>query len=164
MEKFKNFVNLYWKKIAIIVTILILDIVTKMFFEGKNFELIPNIIQIYSTHNTGAAFSIFTGKVVYLVLFSLVFLTFMIFYDIKSKNNSKLYLLSIGMIMAGAIGNLLDRIFLGYVRDFINFEFINFPVFNVADISLTIGTVLLVVYLLFFTKGDKNAKNNNSNN
>ena len=70
------------------------------------------------------------------------------------------------MIISGAVGNMFDRIFLGYVRDFINLEFMNFAIFNIADCALTIGIGLLVIYVLFFdteTKITKDKKENEAN-
>lgn len=160
MKKVKKFLQENWKKILIISIILILDIITKLFFEGKFIDVINGFFSFNSSHNTGAAFSIFSGNVWLLIAFTIVFLIIMTVYDIKFKSNSKLYMLSISFIFGGALGNLFDRIFLGYVRDFISFDFINFPIFNVADIFLTIGTILLIIYLLFVSKGEKNVKNN----
>ena len=78
----------------------------------------------------------------------------MTFYIVRLKKigqNSSLFLgVCVGLMMGGAIGNLIDRLFLGFVRDFINFDFITFPVFNFADVALTIGIFLMIVYILFF--------------
>ena len=68
------------------------------------------------------------------------------------------------MMFAGAFGNAIDRIFRGFVVDYIQTTFINFPVFNIADIGITVGAALLVLYVILFDKEDKNEKNNTESN
>lgn len=143
-----------------------LDMLTKIIFEGKYFSVIKGFIGVYSCHNTGAAFSIFAGKQLFLIIFTgIIFVGLLVFY-IKFKQDNMLYIMSMSMIISGAVGNMFDRIFLGYVRDFINLEFMNFAIFNIADCALTIGIGLLVIYVLFFdteTKITKDKKENEAN-
>ena len=65
---------------------------------------------------------------------------------------------SLMLMFAGALGNAIDRIFRGYVVDFIETTFISFPVFNIADIAITVGAVLLIIYILFFDKTENNSQ------
>lgn len=143
--------------IFIIVTSIILDRLTKYlavkFLAGlPTLPIIKNVIHLTYTRNTGAAFSIFSGKTMYLALFTLVVvvaLTFFLISQKKKNTDKKMYLYSIAMMIGGAIGNMIDRFFLGYVVDFIDFTLINFAVFNVADIFITIGGILFCVCLIF---------------
>lgn len=143
--------------IFIIVTSIILDRLTKYlavkFLAGlPTLPIIKNVIHLTYTRNTGAAFSIFSGKTMYLALFTLVVvvaLTFFLISQKKKNPDKKMYLYSIAMMIGGAIGNMIDRFFLGYVVDFIDFTLINFAVFNVADIFITIGGILFCVCLIF---------------
>ena len=80
-----------------------------------------------------------------------------VIYWIKKKPTHPLLCTSITMMFAGAFGNAIDRIFRGFVIDYIQTSFINFPVFNIADIGITVGAILLVVYFIWFDKEDKNA-------
>ncbi len=133
----------------IFVFALVADLVTKAIFEGKYFTLIKGVFSISSAHNTGAGFSIFSNQVVFLLVITSVFLvgfTAYLVFDKDKKTN--LWWITVGLIYAGAIGNMIDRICFGYVRDFLYFELINFPIFNIADICLTVGFTLFAINFL----------------
>ncbi len=98
--------------------------------------------------NYGAAFNIFSGSRVFLSLIS-IFFSILIIYLIFRKNTlNSLDLYSYSFILGGTIGNGIDRIYKGFVVDFINLNIINFPVFNIADISINIGFIILL-YKIF---------------
>ena len=103
--------------------------------------------------NTGAAFSSFRGQQ---WLFALIFVVFTAFLIWELKKNSMGFLpferWCIAAIWAGGLGNMIDRVRLGYVVDMIEVEFISFPVFNVADSFITCGCVLLIAHLILFNK------------
>lgn len=101
--------------------------------------------------NRGAAFGMMTGKQIFLIVVTIVALIYLIYKYYKDVRKSKDKLLKAGfiLIISGAIGNLIDRIFLGYVIDFIKLEFIDFPVFNFADIYVSIGCIIISFYILF---------------
>ena len=84
-----------------------------------------------------------------------ILLIFMIF---SVKNRNFWFRASLILLIAGGLGNIFDRVFLGYVRDFVYFEIINFAVFNLADSELTIGCILLIVYVIFFYKPEDKKK------
>ena len=101
--------------------------------------------------NYGAAFNIFSGNRIFLSSVSIIF-SILLIYIILSKNTLKIFdLLSYCFILGGTIGNGLDRILKGFVIDFINLNYINFPVFNIADISINIGFIFLL-YSIFKNK------------
>ncbi len=115
--------------------------------------------------NTGSAWGMMEGARIFFLVLTVVVLAF-IFYVIYKMPDAKKYIpLKVMLILlgAGAIGNFIDRLFLGYVRDFIYFKLINFPVFNVADCYVTISMVLFAILILFvykendytFIKGNK---------
>jgi len=155
MKKFKRYIFI----LLLTIGLVMLDLITKILFEGISYSLIPNFFILKSVHNYGAGLGILSGQTILLIVLSLVFLVAFILFDIYYKNNNKLYFISFNLILSGAIGNLIDRIFLGYVRDFI---FINLPFmqyyFNLADVFLTIGVVLLVIELLFRNKKGEQQK------
>lgn len=130
----------------VVLLSLILDLITKHYTVGINSEFIKNFIKFYYTENTGGAWSIFSNSTLFLTIFSATASILLIIFLYLSKNNSKSFHIAIGFIIGGALGNLFDRICFGYVRDFIKLEFINFPIFNLADSFLTVGIVLLCVY------------------
>ena len=107
--------------------------------------------------NDGAGWSIFSGKTYFLIAITSLFLIVVLVYLFINKKNSKLLMISLSMIIAGGIGNLIDRVFReGKVIDYIQTMFMDFPIFNFADICVVIGAILLIVYMLFFE--DKNTK------
>ena len=150
-----------WLKIGItIVLVLVADLVTKHFlFDVEYFNLIPNVISIASNGgNTGAAWGIMNGKTGMLILISCIMLVALFIFNKFVGNKNTLYCIAFGLIIGGAVGNLVDRIALSYVRDFIFLDFWpTFPVFNVADSCLCVGAVLMAVYILFMSgkKSDK---------
>lgn len=117
--------------------------------EGIEVTFIPKVIDFVYVKNNGAAFNMLSGKVLLLSLISLAFVIGVIFYMFYKKPQNKVYRLSVMLLFAGAIGNMIDRIFRGFVVDFIKTTFIEFPVFNIADISIVCGAILLMVYVLF---------------
>ena len=120
---------------------------------GEHIPFIPYILDLTYVQNTGAAFSSFEGQQ---WLFALIFLLFTaaIVYDLVKKYMpfSRFERWCVAAIYAGGLGNMIDRVRLGYVVDMIAVEFIDFPVFNVADSFITCGCVALVVSLVLFNK------------
>ena len=113
-------------------------------------EFIKGIINFVYVKNTGAAFGIFAGKTYILSIVSVLVCAALILFMIKNKNKSTMLSLSLSMVLGGAIGNLIDRIVRGYVIDYIEPMFIDFPVINFADVAITVGAFLLVIYVIFF--------------
>ena len=115
--------------------------------------LIPGLLQISYVQNTGAAFSSFEGQQ---WLFALIFVVFtgLIFYEYfkKPMGFTTFERWCIAAIYGGGLGNMIDRVRLGYVVDMIETTFMDFPVFNVADCFITCGCVLLMAHLAFFNK------------
>ena len=112
----------------------------KKIFINKNFLL----FKLDFVKNYGAAFNIFSGSRIFLSLISILF-SILLIYLIFRKNTLNLFdLYSYSFILGGTIGNGIDRIYKGFVVDFINLNIINFPVFNIADISINIGFIFLL--------------------
>lgn len=129
----------------IVIFILSLDQLTK-FLVTKNLSLnqsipvIKGIFHLSLIHNRGGAFGILKNQVPIFILTS-IFAIILIYFNLKSSKQKKFYSISLSLILAGALGNLIDRLFLGYVIDFLDLRI--WPVFNVADSAITIGAVLL---------------------
>lgn len=155
----KNFLKKYPKiyaiRYGILTTIIVglsvlVDLLSKIFTDGKfGINILGEFLKFNSTHNYGAAYGIFSGQGIGLIIVTSIVLVVILIYNYFHKNKTVLYSISAGLIIGGAIGNLIDRIFLGYVRDFIKFSIFNFTC-NIADICLTFGVVLFAIYLLFF--------------
>ena len=159
----KSLINKIIVLSVVIVAILALDLTTKyvfdaMFEEGTGKSL--GIFNLIIVHNHGAAWGIFSGNQVGLVILSLVFLGVFIWFYVVDKKKSWLLTITFAFLCAGCIGNLFDRLVFGYVRDFIQFAFWqSFPVFNFADVFLTFGVVLFAVYLIIYAcKKEKKAE------
>ena len=120
-----------------------------------DFPIINGVLHLTYVENTGAAFGILKEHRWIFMSVSCVAVLALIVYLAVSRNSiGMLGGVSLAMIIGGGIGNMIDRILSGFVIDFINFELINFAVFNIADSAVCIGAVLLVVYVLFFDKKD----------
>ena len=144
-----------WLKfITLIVLVLVIDLVTKHFlFDVKYFNLIPNVISVATNGgNDGAAWGMLSGKKITLIIITSIMLIALFIFNHFIKNKNMVYVFGFSFIIGGAIGNLIDRILLGYVRDFIFLDFMpTFPTFNMADSFLCIGCALMVIYILFFS-------------
>lgn len=150
----------FWICLVIIGGVAVLDIASKVlinaFMEyGQTISVIPGLFNFHYVHNTGAAFSLFgdwEGARIFFIVLTGIALVGFFFVLLRYGKSSKLMSVAFSLIIAGALGNWVDRILLGYVRDFIEFAFFEFPVYNVADISLCFGVALFAVYFIFFFK------------
>lgn len=141
--------------LAVAVAWFMLDLVTKNLAESHGLGEVfggpfAGIFQFRLVHNTGAAWGMFSDMTILLGVFSLIVCAGMVLYlFFIAPNSSVAEALGLGFAFAGGLGNALDRFTLGYVVDFIEPVFINFPVFNVADIGVTCGIVVFLVALLY---------------
>lgn len=149
------------KKIGLISLLcLFIDQITKLIitsnFElNKSIVLIDNFFNLTYVRNDGAAWSIFSGNRLFLILIGILAIFLIYKYFIKDKNLRKIEIITYGLLLGGIIGNLIDRIIFGYVIDFLDFLIFgyNFPVFNFADTFIVIS-VLLIITDAF--RGEKN--------
>ena len=131
--------------------ICLLDQLSKYFISIDYKSIVKTDLIIFTidyVKNFGAAFNIFSGSRIFLSTVSILFSLILIYFILKNNINKTIDLLSYSFILGGSLGNGIDRIFKGYVVDFINLNFINFPIFNLADIAINIGFFLLF-YNLF---------------
>jgi len=138
----------------IVASILSLDQLTKFILVNKlslyqSIPVIKGVFYITLVHNRGAAFGILKNQVPLFILTSLLAII-LIYSSLKKGKHKKYYAIALGLVLAGAMGNLIDRLSFGYVIDFLDFRV--WPVFNVADSAITVGAVLLGWSILF----DKN--------
>ncbi len=137
--------------LTIVSSIVCLDRLTKIFFShilslGESWVVLRNILHMTLVHNTGIAFGLFRNQGIVLIIIPVIMIALLLynFYHYKYNNEklSRLYIVAVSLIIAGAIGNLIDRILYGYVIDFIDLRI--WPVFNIADSAITVGAVLLL--------------------
>ena len=124
-------------------------------------SIIPNFFSLYYIKNTGAAFSIFGNKTLFLIIISLICLIVLKNYIKKLKSVTNLSIISLGLMTGGIIGNLFDRILYKSVIDYLSFNFFgySFPIFNLADIGITVGAALLILDLIIEDKKKKSTTN-----
>lgn len=125
---------------------------------GEAMNVIPNVFSLTYYQNSGAAWSILQGQIWFFAIVTFVAVPLCIWLLWKNRRGSKFYSLALGLVIAGALGNFIDRIRLGYVVDMFQTDFMNFPIFNVADMCLTIGVVMVFIYALFEERFERKTK------
>ena len=147
----------YYITISLIVAIaiLIIDQVTKRIIAttmniGDSYEVIPKFLNITSHRNNGAAWGILSGKMGFFYIITLVILIVLVLFYIKEAKYNLFMQVAISLLFAGALGNFIDRLVNGEVVDFVDTNIFgyDFPIFNVADSSLTIGVLFIIIALL----------------
>ena len=142
---------------VIIVVAIALDQLTKWWslnwlskLPSGQITLLPGILELRYVENRGAAFSMFWGKTGLFIVISAVIIALLAYFLLRYRATESIWTrIAIASVIGGASGNLIDRIFRGSVVDMFNPLFVNFAVFNVADIFITCGTILLVFLLVF---------------
>ncbi len=148
----KNKKNIFF--ILMVIIIIILDQLIKGLIISKLYNntivLIPKILNLTYVENTGAAFGIGSSSTAMFIIVNAIIIGLIIYFIHSKKGEiSKIILFALHLILAGGIGNLIDRIFKGFVVDYIDINPIfKFPVFNLADICITIGCTIIVIYLI----------------
>lgn len=180
MNKIKNFLRFAGMELIIIVVGIILDQGSKALIVANiglhdSVTVIPKFLEFYYTQNRKAAFSFdfglekligIEGVRIFFIVFTFLAIGFLGFLIFKKPQRGKLFRASLAAICAGAVGNLIDRLFRKFVVDFIRIEYFgyelfghtSFAVFNVADCFVVVGTVLLLISVLFFEKFDDDKK------
>ena len=121
----------------------------------KTLPIISEVFHLTYVENSGAGFGIFQDFTWLLAVFSAVVAAILIGYVLWKKPKHPCLITALTFLCGGALGNLIDRVRLGYVVDFLDFTLIDFPVFNVADCFVTVGAVLLAVYIVWFAEDGK---------
>lgn len=138
------------------------DFTLKFLCDGQQMPVLNGFFSISSSHNTGGAWSIFSNLTWLLIVVSILFIVAIIVFNYFLKTKNYFYATALGLLLSGAFCNLYDRIAFGYVRDFIKLDFINFPIFNIADMAICVGVVLLAVYFIFIMPKLEKKKEQNS--
>jgi len=136
----------------------------KLLDTEESFVFIENFLSFTHRHNTGGPWSIFDGNIAFFIAVTFIIIGFAAFYLIKHPLKDKTAKLSVALIGSGAFGNLVDRIFRGYVVDMIEVTFIDYPVFNFADCCIVVGCIIMCVYVVFMYKEPEKKENNSEDN
>lgn len=126
---------------------------------GGEVAVIGNLVQLWHAQNAGAAFSLFQGGQLLFFVVTILALGMIAYFHRSFRGQSRWLQLILGVVLGGTLGNLTDRIRLGYVTDFVSVGFgsTRFPTFNVADSAITVGIGLLVLYLAFVDRAERAA-------
>lgn len=154
------------KYLFLIFIIFLIDQITKIIISNNinlngSITIIKNFFSLTYVKNTGAAFGFFSGKTLLITIISVFIFVYLLMELIKNKSNIKIINLSFSFILGGLIGNLYDRIVLGYVRDFMDFTIFNkgFAIFNIGDAFIVVGCFMFIIGALLEARNDyKNKK------
>jgi signal peptidase II len=159
----KDFVRHLWLPLVIMVAVIFVDLLTKSIIENKialnqSVVIIPNFLSFTYVQNEGAAFSILEGqRWLFVTLTAIAVIAILLFLIYDCDKLTALMKVALGLIAGGGIGNLVDRLAIGKVRDFIEIYFFgldlpvlgdSFAIFNIADSGITVGTILLIIGII----------------
>lgn len=150
MQKNKNKVVYLTLSIVLLIDQIVKLLIKTNMNLNEEISIIPNFFSIQYLKNTGAAFSILENQTILLAVTSIICISVIVYYLKKEENLTPSMSISFGLILGGILGNLIDRIIYQGVIDFLSFKIFkyNFPVFNIADIGITIGVfLLLIIYI-----------------
>lgn len=144
------------------VVLIVIDQMTKLMaihglMNQQPFVILDGILELHYLENRGAAFGILQGKKAFFIIFTILVLAFIAYIYLKRIPDEKKFRLLDGiciLFFAGALGNFIDRVFRNYVVDFFYFKLIDFPIFNVADIYVTVAAFAMIILGLFYYKED----------
>ena len=150
----------FWP-VVVAAVVVVLDQITKALIvnafgspeNGKSTTIIPKLLDFRHDENTGAAFSLFQGRSTTLLLIGVVVIGVLVYYYRALPQGSPLLRVAVGAVLGGAVGNIIDRVRLGHVTDWIHVT--HYPTFNLADSGITLGMVTLAIYLIFVDRAPR---------
>ncbi|MGK0551836.1 signal peptidase II [Enterococcus faecalis] len=126
---------------------------------GATKDFIPGWFSFTHLRNTGAAWSLLEGKMIFFYVVTVTVAGVIVYFLVRNYRRSIWFSLGLSFVLAGAVGNFIDRVRLGYVVDMIQTDFINFPIFNVADSTLVVGVICIFIYVVLDEKKAKEGRN-----
>lgn len=135
--------------VSVIADQLIKYIVNNSIELNGSVSFIPHVLSLTHIRNKGAAWSIMEGQTWFLVLMPIVVIGIALVYMYKNRDGSKLMLVSLSLVMGGGVGNLIDRVRMHEVIDYLKCELFSFPIFNLADICVVVGAAMFCFYMIF---------------
>lgn len=147
--------KLWWIPLPAVALDRVFKLAALRHLSGGRVRAIPGVLSWQLTHNTGAAFSLFSGQSIALILLTAALVIGVAVYLFRTKDTPALACVGLWLIAGGGIGNLWDRLVYGSVIDFIRLDFIRFPIFNPADVFVCVGGGLVILSLLIAYKGEK---------
>lgn len=140
--------------------IILADFIAKriVLAQLKEVSTVPlwnGVFHLTYVENRGAAFGILQNQKWFFIVLTAIVLAVVIYVALRQKFKHPILCTALSLLAGGAVGNLIDRVVYGYVVDFLDFCLIDFPVFNIADIFIVIGAILLAIYFIFFDKEEE---------
>ncbi|QTQ39161.1 signal peptidase II [Lactobacillus taiwanensis] len=154
MNKAKQALYLIISLLVVIADQVLKSYIVSNFKIGEEKTVIPGILSFTYLQNDGAAWNIFNGQIVLFYLISIAAIAVVIYYLFNPRYKNGLFDTGLALVLGGIIGNFIDRLHLKYVIDMLQLDFINFNIFNVADSAITIGIILVFIYLIFISEKD----------
>lgn len=147
---------------VIMLIALLADIISKIWAKstlmGKDdIVIIDGVIRFHYLENRGAAFGMLQNQRIFFIIITIIFAVIFAYMYVRIPSDKRFFPLKITLVMifCGAVGNFIDRALRGYVVDFIYFELIDFPVFNIADVYITFAAAVLVLLVMFYYKDEE---------
>lgn len=154
MKRAKQVLYLVISLIVVIADQGLKNYIVTNFKIGDEHTVIPGILSFTYLQNDGAAWNIFSGQMILFYLISIAAIAVVFYYLFNPKYKNWLFDTGLALVLGGIIGNFIDRLHLKYVIDMLQLDFVQFNIFNIADSAITVGIVLVFIYLIFMSEKD----------
>ena len=153
----KNYMQFLYLLITLFVVIAdqgLKSYIVSNYAVGEVHQIIPGILSFNYLQNDGAAWNILTGQMWLFYLISVVAIAVCLYFLFNKKYKNALFDVGLSFVLGGIIGNFIDRLRLKYVVDMLQLDFVHFNIFNIADSAITIGVILIFLYLIIYADKD----------
>lgn len=154
MKRAKQVLYLVISLLVVVADQWLKNYIVTNFKIGDEKTIIPGILSFTYLQNDGAAWNIFSGQMILFYLISIAAIVVVVYYLFNPKYKNWLFDTGLALVLGGIVGNFIDRLHLKYVIDMLQLDFVQFNIFNIADSAITVGIVLVFIYLIFISKKD----------
>lgn len=154
MKRAKQVLYLVISLLVVVADQWLKNYIVTNFKIGDEKTIIPGILSFTYLQNDGAAWNIFSGQMILFYLISIAAIVVVVYYLFNPKYKNWLFDTGLALVLGGIVGNFIDRLYLKYVIDMLQLDFVQFNIFNIADSAITVGIVLVFIYLIFISEKD----------
>ncbi len=154
MKRAKQVLYLVISLLVVVADQWLKNYIVTNFKIGDEKTIIPGILSFTYLQNDGAAWNIFSGQMILFYLISIAAIVVVVYYLFNPKYKDWLFDTGLALVLGGIVGNFIDRLHLKYVIDMLQLDFVQFNIFNIADSAITVGIVLVFIYLIFISEKD----------
>ena len=154
MKRAKQVLYLVISLLVVVADQWLKNYIVTNFKIGDEKTIIPGILSFTYLQNDGAALNIFSGQMILFYLISIAAIVVVVYYLFNPKYKNWLFDTGLALVLGGIVGNFIDRLHLKYVIDMLQLDFVQFNIFNIADSAITVGIVLVFIYLIFISEKD----------